>query len=70
MPDAVNEIVDFVMLLQDLIMERCGDAGQMRQELPQCIDDAMEMLDVAKYDKLAIGKIQGMLLYFFRQDSQ
>lgn len=68
--DDVREIVDFTLLLQDLIMERCGNVGQLRQELPKCIDDAMEIFDIAKYGKLAKSKVRGMILHFFRQDNE
>jgi len=68
--DAVQEIADFVMLLQDLIMERCSDAEQMRQELPRCIDDAMGTLDIAKGDEVVRRRVMGMLLHFLCQDNE
>ena len=68
--DAVQEIVDFVVYLLDLIMERFSDAEQMQQGLPACIDDAIEMLDMAKYDAQARIKIRGMLLHFLCEDNE
>jgi hypothetical protein len=68
--DAVREIVDFTLFLQDLIMERCSDVAQMEQELPKCIDDAMGVLDIAKGDKQARRKVAGMLQHFLSQDNE
>ena len=65
-----QEIVDFVVYLLDLIMERFSDAEQMQQGLPACIDDAIEMLDMAKYDAQARIKIRGMLLHFLCEDNE
>jgi hypothetical protein len=66
---AAGEIADFVILLQDLIMDRCSNVEQMQKELPGCIDDAMGMFDITKYDRRAGSKVRGMLLHFFRKDS-
>jgi hypothetical protein len=66
--DTVREIVDFILLLQDLIMERCSNVEQLRQKLPKCIDDVIGMLDIEKYDIQTRLKVKGMLLHFLCQD--
>lgn len=68
--DDVREIVNFILLVQYLIVEQCNDLKQMRQELPRCIDEAMVILHIAKHDEQARSKVTKMLSEVFFEENE
>lgn len=64
---SVREVVNFVLLLQDLIAERCKDLAHLIRTLPECVDEAMVMLGVAGGSEQTKNKVIKVLSEVFSE---
>jgi len=67
--DTVREIINFISLLQDLIMEQCKGMGQLRHTLPEYVDEAMASLQMIAHDEQTRNKVTRVLADVLFQES-
>lgn len=59
--EVVMNVINFIDIVHDLILERCKTVTDIKSELPACVDDAIIMLDGLKLDEEAKKEILKVL---------